>query len=220
MAGRDVTSIYICFLRPRIVATPTHVQHTPWMQYTVCRVLHQESSLNLTKEHGSIFATCKDWRIWSRGEYENGEEKRTYGLLGVEVDRCDCTLVAGQLRGTCISFTLLEGIERGHTLYTILPLSTSQIHTILSAPPTAARRPLSSLLHAARNSVFSKPAGAPLKTRWIRLGEGENGRTSWTMVCEENEGERRYEPFGEREREVGVSVCPVRVYTCSFLRIS
>lgn len=58
---------YICFLRPRIVATPTHAQHTPWMQYTVCRVLHQESSLNLTKEHGSIFATCKDWRIWSRG---------------------------------------------------------------------------------------------------------------------------------------------------------
>lgn len=99
------------------------------------------------------------------GEYENGEEKRTYGLLGVEVDRCDCTLVAGQLRGTCIGFTLLEGIERRHTLYTILPLSTSQIHTILSAPPTAARRPLSSLLHAARNSVFSKPAGAPLKTR-------------------------------------------------------
>ena len=40
------------------------------------------------------------------------------------------------------------------------------------------------------------------------------------MVCEENEGERIYEPFGESESEVGVSVWPVRVYTCSFLRMS
>lgn len=40
------------------------------------------------------------------------------------------------------------------------------------------------------------------------------------MVCEENEGERRKDPLGEREREVGVSACPVKVYTCSFLRIS
>jgi hypothetical protein len=39
-------------------------------------------------------------------------------------------------------------------------------------------------------------------------------------VCEEKEGERRNEPFGERESEVGVSVCPVREYTCSFLRRS
>lgn len=40
------------------------------------------------------------------------------------------------------------------------------------------------------------------------------------IACDENEGERRYEPFGERESEVGVSVCPVNEYTCSFLRMS
>ena len=34
---------------------------------------------------------------------------------------------------------------------------------------------------------------------------------SWMIVCEDKEGERRYEPFGERDKEVGVSVCPVRV---------
>lgn len=40
------------------------------------------------------------------------------------------------------------------------------------------------------------------------------------MVWEENEGERRYAPFGDRESEVGVSVCPDRLDTCSFLRMS
>ena len=40
------------------------------------------------------------------------------------------------------------------------------------------------------------------------------------MTLEENEGERRYEPFGERESEVGVSVCPGSEYTCSLLRRS
>jgi len=54
----------------------------------------------------------------------------------------------------------------------------------------------------------------------MRLGEGEKGRTSWIIVCEENEGERRYDPLGERARDVGVSMCPASVYTCSFLRMS
>ncbi len=40
------------------------------------------------------------------------------------------------------------------------------------------------------------------------------------MVCEEKDGERRKLPFGERERDVGVSVWPMRVYTSSFLRKS
>jgi len=84
-----------------------------------------------------------------------------------------------------------KGERRGQTLYNTRPLSTSQIHTIRSAPPTATRRPSSSLLHAPFNSVFSNPAGAPWRIRWIRAGEGEKGRTSWMIVCEENEGERR-----------------------------
>jgi hypothetical protein len=46
--------------------------------------------------------------------------------------------------------------------------------------------------------------------RCIRVGEGEKGRTSWIIVCDEKEGERRHEPEGEREREVGVSTCPRR----------
>jgi hypothetical protein len=58
--------------------------------------------------------------------------------------------------------------------------------------------------------VFSKPAGAPWRIRWIRVGEGEKGRTSWIMAWDEKEGERRYEPLGDREREVGVSTCPRR----------
>lgn len=40
------------------------------------------------------------------------------------------------------------------------------------------------------------------------------------IVCEENDGERRYWPLGERDRDVGVSVWPKRVYTSSFLRKS
>ena len=40
------------------------------------------------------------------------------------------------------------------------------------------------------------------------------------MVWDENDGERRKFPLGEREREVGVSLCPRRVYTCSHLRRS
>ena len=40
------------------------------------------------------------------------------------------------------------------------------------------------------------------------------------MVCEDNEGESKKLPFGESEREVGVSVCPDNVSTCSFLRRS
>lgn len=54
----------------------------------------------------------------------------------------------------------------------------------------------------------------------MRLGEGEKGRTSWMIVLEEKEGERRYEPLGESAREVGVSVCPESAYTCSLLRRS
>jgi hypothetical protein len=39
------------------------------------------------------------------------------------------------------------------------------------------------------------------------------------MVCEENDGDNRYEPEGESEREVGVSTCPESVYTSEdFLR--
>jgi hypothetical protein len=76
-------------------------------------------------------------------------------------------------------------------LYNTLPLSTSQIQTILSAPPTATLPPPSSLLHAALNKVFSKPAGDPWRIRCMRLGDGEKGRTSWMIVCDEKEGERR-----------------------------
>jgi hypothetical protein len=39
-------------------------------------------------------------------------------------------------------------------------------------------------------------------------------------VCEESEGERRKAPVGERAREVGVSVCPLRVESCVDLRRS
>src|ERR1700730_12221433 len=94
------------------------------------------------------------------------------------------------------------------------------MQTILSSPSTATRWPPSSLLHAPFNNVFSKPAGAPCSTRCMRDGDGEKGRTSCMMALDEKEGERRYEPFGEREREVGVSVCPERVCTCSPLRRS
>jgi len=45
----------------------------------------------------------------------------------------------------------------------------------------------------------------------MRVGDGENGLISWTMVWEEREGERMNVPDGEREREVGVSVWPWRV---------
>lgn len=77
------------------------------------------------------------------------------------------------------------------TLYNSLLDSTSQIHTILSAPPTATRPPPSSLLHEPLNSVCSKPAGAPWSTRCIREGTGEKGRISHTIVCDENEGDNR-----------------------------
>ena len=50
-----------------------------------------------------------------------------------------------------------------------------------------------------------------MRTRCIRDGDGENGRTSWMIVWDEKEGERRKWPLGERERDVGVSVCPMRV---------
>ena len=40
------------------------------------------------------------------------------------------------------------------------------------------------------------------------------------IVWDEKEGERRKWPLGERERDVGVSVCPMRVWTSSFLRKS
>ena len=128
--------------------------------------------------------------------------------------------------GSCIYASKVKHLhsEKSHeiqqTLYSTRPLSTSQIHTIRSAPPTAARRPSSSLLQAPFNSVFSNPAGAPWRMRWTRAGEGEKGRTSWMMVCEESEGERRYDPFGESASEVGVSVCPVSVYTSWFFRTS
>lgn len=59
-----------------------------------------------------------------------------------------------------------------------------------------------------------------MSVRCTLEGEGENGRTSWMMVCDDSEGDRRNEPFGDREREVGVSVCPAKVYTCSFFRKS
>lgn len=52
------------------------------------------------------------------------------------------------------------------------------MHTILSAPPTATLEPPSSLLQAARNKVFSKPAGDPTRVRCIRDGLAEKGRTS------------------------------------------
>ena len=39
-------------------------------------------------------------------------------------------------------------------------------------------------------------------------------------VWDEKDGERRKFPLGERERAVGVSLCPVRAYTCSHLRRS
>lgn len=52
-------------------------------------------------------------------------------------------------------------VSNSRTLYSTRPLSTSQIVTVRSAPPTATRLPPSSLLHAPRLSVLSKPAGAP-----------------------------------------------------------
>jgi hypothetical protein len=92
------------------------------------------------------------------------------------------------------------------TLYRIFELSTSQMVTVLSAPPTATRCPPSSLLQAPLSNVFSKPAGAPASTRCMRVGDGENGLTSWMMVCDESEGERMKDPLGESVIEVGVSV--------------
>jgi hypothetical protein len=94
------------------------------------------------------------------------------------------------------------------------------MHTVRSAPPTATLLPPSSLLHAPRRRVFSYPAGAPCSTRWTRVGVGEKGRTSWIMVCEDNEGDSTKWPDGESARDVGVSVCPPRVYTSAFLRRS
>ena len=49
-----------------------------------------------------------------------------------------------------------------------------------------------------------------MRARCTRVGLGANGRTSWMRTFEEEEGESRKEPLGERDREVGVSVCPVR----------
>jgi hypothetical protein len=40
------------------------------------------------------------------------------------------------------------------------------------------------------------------------------------IVCDENDGERRNWPLGEREREVGVSVCPESVKSSFWFRIS
>ena len=59
-----------------------------------------------------------------------------------------------------------------------------------------------------------------MRTRCTRFGVGEKGRTSCTIVWDDREGERRYDPFGDSARDVGVSVWPVRVYTSAFLRKS
>lgn len=40
----------------------------------------------------------------------------------------------------------------------------------------------------------------------MRVGDGENGLTSWMMVWDENEGERMKDPLGESVIEVGVSM--------------
>ena len=54
----------------------------------------------------------------------------------------------------------------------------------------------------------------------MRVGDGENGLTSWIMVCDESEGERMKDPLGERVIEVGVSVWPDNVDTSACLRMS
>src|ERR1700677_3408567 len=98
----------------------------------------------------------------------------------MEVHCRDRTLVPGQLpneEGVMESIGPTE-ITALRTLYKIFVLSTSHIVTVRSAPPTATRRPPSSRLHAPLSSVFSKPAGAPVRTRWMRFGEGANGRIS------------------------------------------
>lgn len=59
-----------------------------------------------------------------------------------------------------------------------------------------------------------------MRILWILEGVGENGRTSWIMVCEDREGESKKFPLGERDSDVGVSECPPRLYTSSFLRRS
>ena len=68
--------------------------------------------------------------------------------------------------------------------------------------------------------MLSKPAGAPCRIRCTLFGDGEKGRTSQIKVCDEKEGVRRKFPLGDRDKEVGVSVSPNRVETCSFLRMS
>lgn len=133
--------------------------------------------LNFSQEHGSIFASGENYRAsvsvyWCSGFL-------TDWFFGMEVHRCHRTLVTGQLtyRKTGYDQCRSEGAVK-HTLYKILELSTSHIVTVRSAPPTATRRPPSSRLQAPLRSVFSKPAGAPLNTRWTRFGEGANGRIS------------------------------------------
>lgn len=139
----------------------------------------------------------------------------------MEIDRRYRTLMSRQLS----KVYKLQHMDRQEykgkrTLYCTFPLSTSQIVTVLSAPPTATLRPPSSLLQAPLSNVFSKPAGAPPSTRCILFGADENGRTSWMIVWLENDGDNRYVPDGESETEVGVSVCPVKVDICSCFRMS
>src|SRR5579863_1431131 len=139
----------------------------------------------------------------------------------MEVHCCYGTLVPRQLPYQKQGYDKYRPEGAGHcTLYKILELSTSQIVTVRSAPPTATRRPPSSRLQAPLRMVFSKPAGAPVSTRWMRFGEGANGRMSWMMVCDENDGERRYEPFGDIASAVGVSTWPLSTDTSSCFRKS
>lgn len=154
---------------------------------------------------------------------ETGRYMLTYGFLWMEVYTCHCAFVTWQLkRCPRISQARISRLiaQKGRALYNIFPLSTSHTVTVRSAPPTATLPPPSSLLHAPRRIVFSYPAGAPCSTRCTRAGDGENGRTSWMIVWEEREGDRMKAPDGESASDVGVSVCPPRVYTCAILRRS
>lgn len=40
------------------------------------------------------------------------------------------------------------------------------------------------------------------------------------MTCEEKEGDSKKLPLGERDKDVGVSLCPLKVKTSALLRMS
>lgn len=120
--------------------------------------------------------------VYTVASYNNNDNYLT--LLSYGDSRCDfaeehCAVFAASKDDRFFRGEIDEGygsfVTGQVSLYKVLEVSTSQIHIILSAPPTATLCMLSSLLHAPLHKVFSNPARVPCMILWIQEDGSENG---------------------------------------------